>query len=444
MSRRSRFRCGSDVLQRAFVHSLLFGLVLGALTGVMRSGKTFNLSTVANSAPYKSDIAKAVLFVPCFVDGFWSNMRQIVLYAYTAYQLSLKQPRQLSWVAPVLYFHKYNSSGDVVGTCGPVQFATLFDITTLSDYVNTVSGFDKNVPYIAANLTGTPFRCSNEAHFYRFKGFWGFNVVNATLYSESWFEFNEELADWISKSETPQVVVYGSRALPHSEDSSYWARITKPFGEFSTVHYELMTHGVQRSPYSNFVGSAFKFQLPIRLVAQRIIDGWKLEGNTWAAVHVRTGSGYPGDHENIVTVREIAAALRAAESSEWRCARAIKTVVLSSTSDADKERIRQELQLLMPRLTVVYFTEELFKNSSHVQGWNEDSAHHTIMRDLVEVQVWITAPVFIGCRSTMDEFAFLLRNNDMQRDCTLSSQPCFHTSNYTMTHTPQCGDIPRW
>ena len=399
----------------------------------------------STSAEIDEKFMKALLFVPCFVDGVWSNMRQITLYAYTTYQLSLKQHNKLSWIAPVLYFHKYNSSGDVAGIAGPVRFSTLFDINALSEYLHTVEEFNSTSAYVAANLTGTPFRCRSVQHFSRFKQFWGLDGASKTFYGESWLDFVDELDHWIGgQSEVSNFVVYGAPALPHSEDFSYWARMTAPFGNLSAVHYDLMSHGTRRSPYSEFVRKSLRFQLPIRQLAHRIIDNWNLGDDNWAAVHVRTGSGYPGDQRHMVTVREIVVALRAARDPDWRCARDVQTVVLSTTTDIDNIRIRKELISLVPGVHVRTFSEVVFEdaeNASHDISWSIQEDVRDIMRDLAEMHVWSLAPVFIGCRSTMDEFVFLLRDDDDKRNCTLSSQPCFHVPNYSETHTSKCGNI---
>ena len=44
-----------------------------------------------------------------------------------------------------------------------------------------------------------------------------------------------------------------------------------------------------------------------------------------------------------------------------------------------------------------------------VRGWAEHAANEELLRDAVEAQAWLAAPVFIGTRSTMSELNMLRR-----------------------------------
>ena len=111
----------------------------------------------STSAEIDEKFMKALLFVPCFVDGVWSNAPNYTICLHDV--PAITQTAQQAFVdRTALYFHKYNSSGDVAGIVGPVRFSTLFDINALSEHLHTVEEFNSTSAYAAANLTGTPFR----------------------------------------------------------------------------------------------------------------------------------------------------------------------------------------------------------------------------------------------------------------------------------------------
>jgi hypothetical protein len=187
--------------------------------------------------------------------------------------------------------------------------------------------------------------------------------------------------------------------------------------------------------------NTLKFAPRIQTAAHILMSRWNLEvGRNWAAVHVRSGAAYTGNLSNIVRVEEVLHAIYKTHQTSGACrASPLDAIILSITTQQDKvswkRALERELKIPVHVFNFSGAHADLVPNSAS----SEEGNYHTIMQDLIEMQIWRDAPVFIGCRSTMDEFMFLLRSNDeRKRSCSVTSQPCFCQHDYTAKHQTDC------
>lgn len=179
---------------------------------------------------------------------------------------------------------------------------------------------------------------------------------------------------------------------------------------------------VNRVPSAlRLAAGALRFAPHVRLAAGQLLRAWNLSHTraAWAAVHLRRGDLYhctscaTGTDQVVAKVRSATAQLRHCQ----RSGQALSALVVSVTSH-ERGKVLSELRAKLPGVRLLGFDERAWGllRPQALPGW---AAHAPtspeLLRDAVEVQVWLHAPVFIGGRSTMSEFNMLHRNPE----CTL-------------------------
>lgn len=172
-----------------------------------------------------------------------------------------------------------------------------------------------------------------------------------------------------------------------------------------------------------------RFAAHIKLAAQRLQDQWKLsrlhgKNLSWAAVHVRRGDLYACGNTCGTKIDQVVSKVRTAEQQLHHCQPSNKgklAALVVSVTNHDRGEVMAALRRKLPHVRLLTFDEAAWEalRAHTIPGWDEYAAASagavTLLRDAVEVQTWIHAPVFIGARSTMSEVNMLQR----QPECTL-------------------------
>ena len=177
-----------------------------------------------------------------------------------------------------------------------------------------------------------------------------------------------------------------------------------------------------------------RFAAHIKLAAQRLQDIWKLsrphgKNISWAAVHVRRGDLYHCGNQCGTTIDQVVSKVRSAEQQlhhyQPRNKGTLAALVVSVTSH-DRGEVITALRRKLPHVRLLTFDEATWETlrAHTIPGWDEYAGAVTLLRDAVEVQTWIHAPVFIGARSTMSEVNMLQR----KPECTLYTSPLLVSS----------------
>jgi len=479
---------------------------------VKRSKKTVSCSTqsLITNKP-------AWLFVPCQVDGFWSNMKQVGYYLYTA----IKSSDAISFVPPDLFYTSQPDGNQRRGPpAGPVPFDLLFDINHINSFVSVVtsacffneskcSSFTANtahplknnhaerddIVYVRPELEtkgdnlwksgshSLGYRCDRPDGFKDWQknlGLMDWNKVNFTNRTIDVVDDVElvharlrQLSQQMSKrpSTCPDKKI-GQRFVCYGLGNQPYMTATRGIFDkrsldmFSIFMHRNVSKGMDND-YARVVGKALKFSPLIRQAKEAIAKMWGMDvgatATDFAAVHVRLGNtfpsrlAFPGGISTQVTVNEVVSALSTvtqrsgcnltipstSSSSSSATLGSTSKIVVSMVSAETKDGWVRNLRDRLPHVTVHTFDEATWKrlDEAGLAGWPlpSDLAQNTqIVRDLIEMQFWQDAKVFIGTRSTMSEFMFLMRHEKQQHQCTISSQPCIALKNYSKAHPTVC------
>jgi len=89
-----------------------------------------------------------ILFLPCKVDGFWSNVRQVIPSLYLARKFNL------TYVDQEMYY-RYQDKGHIGGIDGPVSVFEIFDREYMGKFIGTQ---DQESFWASQDPTTSPLR----------------------------------------------------------------------------------------------------------------------------------------------------------------------------------------------------------------------------------------------------------------------------------------------
>jgi len=170
--------------------------------------------------------------------------------------------------------------------------------------------------------------------------------------------------------------------------------------------------------------AGLRFARHVRQAAKLVLHRWQLgNGTAWAAVHWRRGNLFACREKCVQTAADVRTAVWEAErlvQCQHDGSTRLNALAVSTTTVGREEEIGA-LRRALPGVRLLAFDETLWESLdlSSVPDWPVNEAAYDVLRDAIEVQVWLHAPVFIASRSSMSELNMLKRDPN----CTLYMGP---------------------
>jgi len=414
-----------------------------------------------------------LLFTQTHIDGFWSSARFRFLSFWLAKRI--REKVEFDLVVPVLAYKEHGEFSTAVA-----EFSTLFDVehlartlkvncTTMSRFqeMNQTTGIRVWLTEADASAFRKSRNCKTTSQFRDMDPTTGVRVwsteAQASAFRKSRGSSNG-LVGFQSPSDCPdktkKLVDVVVETLPKKfsgsadylqqnievVESNPGAKIVfvgppvrfKYDIEFWKVRHFLNGEKLPPKLQATFeAASLFRFSRPIQNAATFILKKWGIHNNSFAAAHIRRGNTYHMEGRNgQVTVEEfIHFFKRAVHTSGCNFPSAIVVSALRNSVNAETEALKQ----YYPQTPIFHFDTNLWKAvAENVPSFK--GCKGSICQDLVEVAVWLKADLFLGTRSTMSEFTFILRMRERgvaQRDhCSFDSQPCFSFDNSYYRRSP--------
>ena len=374
-----------------------------------------------------------LLFTQTHIDGFWSSARFRFLSFWLAKRI--REKVEFDLVVPVLAYKEHGEFNTAFA-----EFSTLFDVEHLSRNLKvnctTMSSFQqmnqtKGIRVWLTEADASAFRksrnCKTTSQIRDIpsdcpdKTKKLVDVIveplkNKFSGSADYLQKNIE----VIQSNPGAKIEFVGPPVRFKDDIDFWKIRHFLDGEKLPAKLEAIFESA----------SLFRFSRPIQNAATFILKKWGIQNNTFAAAHIRRGNTYQMEGiKGQVTVDEFMHFFgRAVRTSGCNFPSAIVVSALRNSVNAETEALKK----YYPLTKILHFDTNLWKAvAENVPDFN--SCKGSICQDLVEVAVWLKADLFLGARSTMSEFTFILRMRERglnQRDhCSFDSQPCFSKNN---------------
>jgi hypothetical protein len=368
-----------------------------------------------------------LLFTQTHIDGFWSSARFRFLSFWLAKRI--REKVEFDLVVPVLAYKEHGEFNTAFA-----EFSTLFDVEHLSINLKvnctTMSSFQemnqtKGIRVWLTEAERSAFRKSRNCK--TMSQFPDSDCLDKTkklvdVIVEPLKNKFSGSADYLQKnieviqSNPGAKIVFVGPPVRFKDDIDFWKVRHFLNGEKLPPKLEAIFESA----------SLFRFSRPIQNAATFILKKWGIQNNTFAAAHIRRGNTYHMEgRKGQVTVEEFMHFFgRAVRTSGCNFPSAIVVSALRNSVNAETEALKK----YYPQTPIFHFDTNLWKAvAENVPDFN--SCKGSICQDLVEVAVWLKADLFLGARSTMSEFTFIMRMRERglaQRDhCSFDSQPCF-------------------
>lgn len=389
----------------------------------------------------------SVLFFPCYVDGFYSNMRQVVASIFLARQYNLTYVAQ-----DIFYRYQDDANSGIQGhdhrIDGPVNVFDFFDRAHMQKFVNVQSQSEfweldyqpgdestrlnalKISPekYAAAsaklgdslNYVGVDkgMRCEDRLGPTRMKKMmqWWYTLYN--LQRQPFLTNDARLRTrWEQLNKLKQI----SSASGEKFVFAGTPRFTGMTKEYSVL--PKMWEKAQVSKY--FMESMPAFRFAPRIVkfqqqAKRLLG--MEDHQSYVAVHARRGdtNANGGLHGQANEDEVVNAVLRALDCAEQNSGKRPSTVFVSAIGPFLKAEVLNLVLALSKKdkyekIRVVAIGKKSFGAQSHqVIAWEDlrpglSAREFSALREHIEMQFWYEADAFCGSRSTMSSFMTVMR-----------------------------------
>lgn len=373
-----------------------------------------SVQPVSKKENLNSTIGAQVLFLPCFVDGMFSNLRQFVGAIYLAREYNLVYIEQE-------FFYKLQDDGIVTQIAKkPMRIFDYFDMEYMSKFLraDTQSNFwgdnkhpKKSSVIESMRLFGVEYslRCEHPlSNFYFNKGFqqqltlYGLNYIKTTFQKNKFKSKpsqQKQLQKIALEPNNTRYIVAGTPQLPHMFKDYMYApsflnRTSMP--QFWLKSFETL-----------------RFSKNIRNLHKKAKQLLKIsDADSYISMHIRRGNtdatpGKFGQAQDFQTIEAVKRALTCINKKHGT-KKDVKIVYISSVGHYLQIEVKK-LQKFFPKLRIVGMGA-----GTNMPSWNEllpGLAHedNTILRTFIEMQFWYDADAFCGTRSTMSGFMSLMR-----------------------------------
>lgn len=340
-----------------------------------------------------------VLFLACGIDGYWSNFRLVpaALYVARAYNLTYAEQE---------LFYKFQDTGSIKGTDGPIGVFDLFDRKHMSKYIHVVNikeflDLDLGKSKLTFGAISRAVRCSGTANreslkkgFKKFFGRYNVSVDNF-------------LQNVISVKRQDKYM----KKLGHLPKDIHLMMAGSPWARGGNVS---MTTDFKRSGmFRTFSDMPIFYQQSIPLLKwnEHILDlkekAKSILGigpeESFGAVHIRRGNTYGYGNVRQITTKEILDAFNRGNE----CIKKPLTTIFVSTIQKSVKKEVLALSQVMPKIKIVAFDD--LDTWRKVGGDYLASRKATQIRSAVEMALWSESDVFVGSRSSMSAVVQLLR-----------------------------------
>jgi len=341
-----------------------------------------------------------VLFLPCKIDGFWSNFRQVIPSLYLARKFNL------AYVGQEL-FYKFQDNGHVSGVLGPQDIFDIIDRDHLERFTATATQEEFWGNVTAKSAAPDQFKYAAIANGVRCEG--SLTRSNMERNSVRWLRRHK-----ISKD---QVLANKVRSKASQWELLRNASFEPPGSRFvlsATPRFDNMLKDYITPPLfrtiqdvPEFWRASFemvRFAKPIRELQQRAKHLLGIAPDEpFIAVHIRRGATFAiGRKSGQATTQEVADAIIRAIA----CVGSQVRTIFLSTLPKFLEKDTKALQEFFPNHTIATL--------GHHVPWDAvrnglSAKNETAIRASVEMQFWLEANAFVGSRSTMSAMVELLR-----------------------------------
>lgn len=340
-----------------------------------------------------------VLFLPCKIDGFWSNFRQVVPSLYLARKFNL------TYVQQDLYY-KYQDKGRIGGVDGPHNIFDLIDRDYLNKFIHTSSMEEFN----GSNNNTKPNKLKYAGIEYGVRCEVKVNSIHLDKYFLKWLKkYSLTKSGFIqNKIHTRQAQWQLLEKISFEKSDSRWVFSGTP--KFEGILKDYIFTGVfkEKKDLPEFWLNSFqmiKFAKPIVELQQR---AKKILGvgpdEPYIAVHKRVGSTYAiGGKAGQAKPLELVDAINRAKAC---IGKDVKTIFLS-TMLPYLQKEANILQEHFPDHRIIKIGLEELPWETLESGLS--FRNKTIRRTGVEMQFWFEADGFVGTRSTMSSVIHLMR-----------------------------------
>jgi hypothetical protein len=385
------------------------------------------VNIVQTAVPKRNETAlPIVVFTQSHVDGFWSSARFVFLSFWLAQQIRKKVEFDLG--LPILAYKEHGEFSTAFA-----EFSTLFDIDHLARTLHVNTTMMNRFQEMNRSLGVRVWMTEKEAFLFRKNGqphLTGFRSPSLCPANTT------KLVD-VVVGKPPQKSSRSADVLQRNigvVQSNPGAKIVfvgppvsfegvQPFGKVR--HFLNGTSPLPSNIQATFEAAyLFRFSRPIQKAATFVLREWGIEKSNFMAIHIRRGNTYAIEGQaGQVTLQELMYVFkRAVNTSGCNYPSAIVLSALRNSVKAEIEAFKKDF----PHIRIFHFDKSLQDKVKNISGLKDCGS---ICLDLVEMAVWLKAGSFIGTKSTMSEFAFLMRMQQRglaQKDhCSFDAQPCF-------------------
>lgn len=381
-----------------------------------------------------------LLFTQVHVDGFWSSARFHFLSFWLAQRI--REKVEFDLVIPILAYKEHGEFTRAVA-----EFSTLFDVDHLARNLKVNLTTMNRFREMSRTSGVRVWLTEADASLFRKSG--GISNGLAGFQSPSSCPGNtKKLVDAVIAK--PQEKFSGGEddvqrniKVVQSNPGAKIVFVGAPIRFKDAVTFWKLRHflnGEKLPPNLQATFEAaylFRFSRPIQNAATFVLRKWGINNISFAAVHIRRGNTYNmnGRHGQVTVEELIHTFKRAVHTSGCNFPSAIVLSALRNSVKAETEALKE----YSPKTPIFQFDQNLWEAvADNVPSFK--GCKGSICQDLVEVAVWLKADLFLGARSTMSEFTFLLRMRERgitQRDhCSFDSQPCFSFNNSYYRRSP--------